>query len=222
MSRNVPVINNVPSHASLSDLRLGRSALSARGSSIYRGDYLYSKQNACLRSYSVIRTNEGTNEVERRLSRSEIPSGPLRLQSPPLEGPGGPYEGPSGPGIMNETAQSRFDVPRARTMRSERSLEALQTRGSMEPREKFVWSFFERHNKNAPVPPPSPPSATTRAHPSPSTLLRPALSPLHAGCCVTGSDISCGIPTHRDGRNNGRRARARARVRARASSAEER
>ncbi|KYQ46842.1 hypothetical protein ALC60_14133 [Trachymyrmex zeteki] len=43
-------------------------------------------------------------------------------------------------------------------------------------------------------PPPQPP---------PSSPLGPAL---RAGCCVTGSDTSCGIPAHREGRNNGRRA----------------
>ncbi|KYN39903.1 hypothetical protein ALC56_05671 [Trachymyrmex septentrionalis] len=41
------------------------------------------------------------------------------------------------------------------------------------------------------------------APPPPSSPLRPAL---RAGCCVTASDTSCGIPAHRGGRNNGRRA----------------
>jgi len=71
---------------------------------------------------------------------------------------------------------------------------------SMEPREKFVWSFFERHNKNASVPPPSPPSTAAIV----ATWMRAP----RTGCCVTGSDTSCGIPTHREGRsNNGRCAR---------------
>jgi len=75
------------------------------------------------------------------------------------------------PGIMNETAQSRFDV-RGPGMR-----EREVPRGppdSMEPREKFVWSFFERHNKNASVPPPPPPPSppsTRQGPPPPSSLL---------------------------------------------------
>jgi len=112
--------------------------------------------------------------VERRLSGSEIPSGPLRVRVLHSRGPG-PTRGPRGaqwaPGIMNETARSRFDV-RGPGMR-----EREVPRGppdSMEPREKFVWSFFERHNKNASVPPPSPPPSppsTRQGPPPPSSLL---------------------------------------------------
>lgn len=62
---------------------------------------------------------------------------------------------------------------------------------------KFVWSFFEEVTiKTRPRVPAAPP-------PPPSSPLGPAL---RAGCCVTGSDTSCGIPAHREGRNNGRRA----------------
>lgn len=66
----------------------------------------------------------------------------------------------------------------------------------MELREKNSCGHFSTATiKTRPrVPPPQPP---------PSSPLRPAL---RAGCCVTGSDTSCGIPAHREGRNNGRRA----------------